>query len=239
MHTTTQINKHKIDALAFALCILLPCATEREANIPHSMPPPPRSPPRPTRDRLPHPRPEPESELGGGPALLVVVGAGASGLAGGELDEEVLPDDVRRGRRHHEHAAEVVEAEAAEELHKHGNALAISDGKGRPIPIKLFRGIGFYDLNSELFLVVPIVPMDLVTLQLAAEIASGDAGGPRVRVGSNGGHIAEYAVRFKPAMRKAAPSRKFRGARRGRPIHPPWHVVSAAVMRVARAAYTT
>ena len=45
--------------------------------------------------------------------------------------------------------------------------------------------------------------MDVVTPQLAAEIATGDAPGRRMRVGSSGGHVAEYAVRLKPGMRKA------------------------------------
>lgn len=44
--------------------------------------------------------------------------------------------------------------------------------------------------------------MDVATPQLAAEIAAGDAAGPKVRVGSSGGHVAEYAVTLKPGMRK-------------------------------------
>ena len=54
-------------------------------------------------------------------------------------------------------------------------------------------------------LVVPIAAMDVVTPQLAAEIATGDPAGPRVRVGSSGGHVAEYAVRLKPGTREAVP----------------------------------
>ena len=56
-----------------------------------------------------------------------------------------------------------------------------------------------------LALVVPVAAMDVVTAQLAAEIAAGDAAGPRVRVGSSGGTVAENAVRLKPGMRKAVP----------------------------------
>lgn len=51
--------------------------------------------------------------------------------------------------------------------------------------------------------------MDVVTPPLAAEIATGDATGPRVRVGSSEGHVAEYAVRLKPEMRKAVPLGRF------------------------------
>ena len=83
--------------------------------------------------------------------------------------------------------------------------LAIPDGEGLTIPIKLFGEIGFYNLHSVLVLVVPVAAMDLVTPQLAAEIAAGEAAGPRVRVGGRGGHVAEYAVRLKAGMRKAVP----------------------------------
>ena len=87
--------------------------------------------------------------------------------------------------------------------------LAIPDGEGLSIPIKLFGEIGFYNLHSALVLVVPVAAIDVVTAQLAAEIAAGDAAGPRVRVGSCGGHVAEYAVRLKPGMRKAVPLGSF------------------------------
>jgi hypothetical protein len=87
--------------------------------------------------------------------------------------------------------------------------LAIPDGEGLTIPIKLFGEFGFYNLHSAFVLVVPIAAMDVVTPQLAAEIAAGDAAGPRVRVGSSGGHVAEYAVRLKPGMRKAVPLGSF------------------------------
>jgi hypothetical protein len=76
-------------------------------------------------------------------------------------------------------------------------------------PIKLFGEFGFYNLHSALMLVVPVAAMDVVTPQLAAEIATGDAAGPRVRVGNSGGHVAEYAVRLKPGMRKAVPLGSF------------------------------
>ena len=83
--------------------------------------------------------------------------------------------------------------------------LAIPDGEGHSVPIQLLGEIGLKNLRSLLVLVVPIAAMDVVTPQLASEIATGDAAGPRVRVGSSGGHVAEYAVRLKPGMRKAVP----------------------------------
>ena len=81
--------------------------------------------------------------------------------------------------------------------------LAIPDGEGLTIPIKLFGEFGFYNLRSVL--VVPVAAIDVVTAQLAAEIAVQDAAGPRLRPGSSGGTVAEYAVRLKPGMRKAVP----------------------------------
>lgn len=47
--------------------------------------------------------------------------------------------------------------------------------------------------------------MDVVAAQLAADIAAQIAAGPRLRAGSSGGTVAEYAVRLKPGMRKAVP----------------------------------
>jgi hypothetical protein len=83
--------------------------------------------------------------------------------------------------------------------------LAIPDGEGLTIPIRLFGEIGFYNLRSVLVLVVPVAAIDVVTAQLAAEIAVQDAAGPRLRPGSSGGTVAEYAVRLKAGMRKAVP----------------------------------
>ncbi len=83
--------------------------------------------------------------------------------------------------------------------------LAIPDGEGLSVPIKLLGEIGFYNLRSLLVLVVPVAAMDVVKAQLAAEIAAGDAAGPRLRPGTGGGTVAEFAVRLKPGMRKAVP----------------------------------
>ena len=83
--------------------------------------------------------------------------------------------------------------------------LAIPDGEGLSVPIRLLGEIGFYNLRSLLVLVVPVAAMDVVTAQLAAEIAAGEAAGPRLRAGSNGGTVAEFAVKLKPGMRKAVP----------------------------------
>ena len=83
--------------------------------------------------------------------------------------------------------------------------LAIPDGEGLSVPIKLLGEIGFYNLRSLLVLVVPVAAMDVVKAQLAVEIAAGEAAGPRLRAGVNGGTVAEFAVRLKPGMRKAVP----------------------------------
>ena len=87
--------------------------------------------------------------------------------------------------------------------------LAIPDGEGLSIPIRLFGEIGFYNLHSALVLVVPVAAIDVVTAQLAGEISVGDAAGPRIRPGLSGGTVAEYAVRLKAGMRKAVPLGSF------------------------------
>ena len=83
--------------------------------------------------------------------------------------------------------------------------LAIPDGEGMTIPIKMLGEFGFYNLRSLLVLVVPVAAMDVVAAQLAEEIAAGEAAGPRLRAGSAGGTVAEFAVRLKAGMRKAVP----------------------------------
>ncbi len=85
--------------------------------------------------------------------------------------------------------------------------LAIPDGEGLSVPIKLLGEIGFYNLKSLLVLVAPVAAMDMVKAQLAVEIAAGEAAGLRLRPGVNGGTVAEFAVRLKPGMRKAVPLR--------------------------------
>jgi hypothetical protein len=83
--------------------------------------------------------------------------------------------------------------------------LAIPDGEGLTIPIKLMGEVGFYNLRQLLVLVVPPAVVDVVGAQLAAEIAAGQALGPRFRTGGSGGSVAEFAVRLRPGMRKAVP----------------------------------
>jgi hypothetical protein len=83
--------------------------------------------------------------------------------------------------------------------------LAIPDGEGLTVPIKLMGELGFYNLRSLLVLVVPPAATDVVREQLAQEIALGEAAGPRFRQGGSGGTVAEFAVRLKPGMRKAVP----------------------------------
>ena len=64
--------------------------------------------------------------------------------------------------------------------------LAIPDGEGLTIPIKLMGEIGFYNLRSLLVLVVPPAVVDVVRSQLDAEIAACQELGPRL--GAPGGH---------------------------------------------------
>jgi hypothetical protein len=82
---------------------------------------------------------------------------------------------------------------------------AIPDGEVLSVPIRFLGEIRFYNLRSLLVLVVPVAAMDVVKAQLAAEIAAGDAAGPRLLTGSGGGAVAEFAVKLKPGMRKAVP----------------------------------
>lgn len=83
--------------------------------------------------------------------------------------------------------------------------LAIPDGEGLTIPVKLMGEIGFYNLRAMLVLVVPPAVAEVVRAQLAAEIAAGTAAGPRFNEGGSGGIVAEFAVKLRPGMRKAVP----------------------------------
>ncbi|MDP2313867.1 MAG: hypothetical protein Q8P41_13250 [Pseudomonadota bacterium] len=87
--------------------------------------------------------------------------------------------------------------------------LAIPDGEGLTIPIKLIGEIGFYNLQGALVLVVPPAAVDVVKAQLASELAAGEALGPRFRTGASGGTVAEFAVRLRAGMRKAVPLGRF------------------------------
>ena len=83
--------------------------------------------------------------------------------------------------------------------------LAIPDGEGLTIPVKLMGEIGFYNLRAMLVLVVPPAVAEVVRAQLAAEIAAGTAAGPRFNEGGSGGIVAEFAVKLRPGVRKAVP----------------------------------
>ncbi len=87
--------------------------------------------------------------------------------------------------------------------------LAIPDGEGLSIPVKLLGGVGFYNMRGVLVLQVPPAAVDLVRAQLAAEIAVGEAAGPRMNDNGAGGTVTEFAVRLRPGMRKAIPLGSF------------------------------
>lgn len=83
--------------------------------------------------------------------------------------------------------------------------LAIPEGEGLTIPIKLFGEVGFRNLAGFLVLILPPAVAELVAQQLAGEIAQKLAAGPRFIQGSAGGIVAEFAVRLVPGMRKSIP----------------------------------
>lgn len=87
--------------------------------------------------------------------------------------------------------------------------LAIPDGEGLSIPVKLFGSIGFRNWQGMLVLILPAAVAEVVLGQLAAEIAAGQAYGPRIGKDASGGIIAEFAIRLRPGMRKALPFGRF------------------------------
>ncbi|MES2638105.1 MAG: hypothetical protein V4850_01425 [Myxococcota bacterium] len=87
--------------------------------------------------------------------------------------------------------------------------LAIPDGEGLSIPVKLMGEIGFYNHHGALVLIVPPAAVDVLRAQLAVELAAGEALGPRFTSGASGGTVAEFAVRLRPGMRKAVPLGRF------------------------------
>lgn len=87
--------------------------------------------------------------------------------------------------------------------------LAIPDGEGLTIPVKLVGGVGFRNLCGVLILQVPPAAVDLVRQQLAAELAAGEALGPRHADNGAGGTVTEFAIRLRPGMRKAIPMGSF------------------------------
>lgn len=87
--------------------------------------------------------------------------------------------------------------------------LAIPDGEGLSIPVRFAGEVGFYNDRSILVLRVPAAVIDAVAGQLAVELASGDARGPRLRTASDGGSVGEFGLRLRPGMRKAVPLGRF------------------------------
>ena len=83
--------------------------------------------------------------------------------------------------------------------------IAIPDGEGITVPVKLLGGFGFYNLRGLLVLVVPPAAVDLVRQQLLVELATGEAAGPRTNDNGQGGTVTEFALRPRPGMRKAIP----------------------------------
>lgn len=83
--------------------------------------------------------------------------------------------------------------------------LALPEGEGLSIPIRLFGEVGFRNEHGFLVLILPAGLAEVVRAELAAEIANKMAAGPRIVHGGAGGIVAEFAVRLVPGMRKAIP----------------------------------
>lgn len=83
--------------------------------------------------------------------------------------------------------------------------LAIPEGEGMSIPIRLFGEIGFRNMAGFLLLILPPAVAEVVEKQLAQDILDKMAAGPRFVVGAGGGRVAEFALRLVPGMRKAIP----------------------------------
>ncbi len=83
--------------------------------------------------------------------------------------------------------------------------IALPDGESLTIPMKFVGGFGFRNLKGALVIQVPPFAVDLVRAQLAAELASGQALGPRAGDNGAGGTVTEFAIWLRPGMRKAIP----------------------------------
>lgn len=83
--------------------------------------------------------------------------------------------------------------------------LAIPEGEGLSIPIRMMGAVGFRNLQGFLVLILPPAVAEVVREQLAGEIAAKMAAGPRFAHGDGGAIVAEFAVRLVPGMRKVLP----------------------------------
>ncbi len=83
--------------------------------------------------------------------------------------------------------------------------LAIPDGEGLEVPVKLLGALGFYNLRGLLVLVMRPAVAEALRGQLASELGDGTAAGPRSRESEGDGIVAEFAVRLRAVMRKAVP----------------------------------
>lgn len=83
--------------------------------------------------------------------------------------------------------------------------LAIPEGEGLTVPIRMFGELGFRNMNGFLLLILPAALAEVVQAELAQELVDEVAAGPRFNHGANGGYVCEFAVRLIPGMRKAIP----------------------------------
>jgi hypothetical protein len=78
--------------------------------------------------------------------------------------------------------------------------LALPEGEGLTIPVKLVGDLGFRNYRRLLVLIVPTAVSEVVHQELAEEVASTEAAGTRfVETVSGGGLVAELAVRSSAA----------------------------------------
>lgn len=83
--------------------------------------------------------------------------------------------------------------------------LAIPEGEGLTVPIKMIGELGFRNFRGMLILIVPVAVSDVLHQQLVGEIASKQAAGPRLARAVDGRINAEFAIRLRPGMKKVVP----------------------------------
>jgi hypothetical protein len=83
--------------------------------------------------------------------------------------------------------------------------LALPSGEGLTLPVRLLGEVGFRNEQGLLVLIVPVALAEVVRQQLADEISSRHAAGPRMARGADGAPVAEFGVRLRSGARKVIP----------------------------------
>ena len=87
--------------------------------------------------------------------------------------------------------------------------LAIPDGEGVSLPVKLVGTLGFRNFKGYLVLILPVAFAELMREQLAEEIRNKRAAGPRAARDPDGGLVVEFAIALRPGMKKVVPLGSF------------------------------